>query len=354
MSKYLTFAMSHAVVIGAGVFGTWTAHHLDAAGHRVTLVDAYGPGHSRSSSGDESRIIRCGYGPDELYSQFALRSLELWREFSLRAARSQPLFHECGVLWLASGDDSYSHATRRTLERGQYPLKVLDRVGLRARYPHLVADDIGTALLEPQCGVIMARRAVRTLAADAIARGIRFARARVTVPPTDGPLRSVRVTDGEAINGDVFVFACGAWHTPAWVDFPAGIYGVPDLEGRGLKVGIDQHGPHIDPDTADRMLDEDSIRVARAWLARRFPALADAPVVEGRVCQYENTSTGDFLIDRHPDHANVLIAGGGSGHGFKHGPAVGEYVARLVSTGAPVHERFSLAAKSTHPQRAVY
>jgi sarcosine oxidase len=377
--------MSHAVVIGAGVFGTWTAHHLHAAGHRVTLVDAYGPGHSRSSSGDESRIVRCGYGPDEIYSQFAWRSLTLWREFSHRQDRDQALFHQCGVLWLSPAEDPYTQATRRTLERGPYSLEVLERSALRTRYPHLATGDIGVALLEPDCGVVMARRAVRTLAAQLIARGVRFVRARRTT----GSLASVRCDDGSAIEGDLFVFACGAWlpkvfpdlldgviratrqvvlyfgtpagddrfgpgHTPAWVDFPAGIYGVPDLEGRGVKVGIDHHGPPIDPDQEDRLVDEESVSLARGWLARRVPALANAPVVESRVCQYENTSSGDFLIDRHPDHPNVLIVGGGSGHGFKHGPAVGEYVARLVATREPVLERFSLAAKTRTPQRAVY
>jgi glycine/D-amino acid oxidase-like deaminating enzyme len=377
--------MSHAVVVGAGVFGTWAAHHLHAAGHRVTLVDAYGPGHSRSSSGDESRIVRCGYGPDETYSQLAWRSLTLWREFSHRHDRHQALFHQCGVLWLSPADDPYTQATRGTLERGPYSLEVLDGTALRARYPHLAAGEVGAALLEPECGVVMARRAVRTLAAELIARGVRFVRARRVT----GPLASVRCDDGSEIEGDLFVYACGAWlpkvfpdlldgvirptrqvvlyfgtpagddrfgpaHTPAWVDFPAGIYGVPDLEGRGVKVGIDRHGPPIDPDQDDRLVDEQSVLLARGWLARRVPALATAPVVESRVCQYENTSSGDFLIDRHPDHPNVLIVGGGSGHGFKHGPAVGEYVARLAATREPVLERFSLAAKTRTPQRAVY
>lgn len=378
--------MSHAVVIGAGVFGTWTAHHLHAAGHRVTLVDAYGAGHSRSSSGDESRIVRCGYGPDEIYSQFALRSLALWHEFSRRHDRDQLLFHRCGVLWLSPADDPYTVATRRTLERGPYSLEVLDVAALRTRYPHLAAEDIGAALLEPDSGVVMARRAVGTLAAELIAQGVGFVRARVAPAR---PAGAVHCDDGTEINGDLFVFACGAWlpkvfpdlldgvirptrqvvlyfgtpagddrfgpeHTPAWVDFPAGIYGVPDLEGRGVKVGIDHHGPPIDPDGADRLVDDESLALARGWLTRRVPALADAPVVETRVCQYENTSSGDFLIDRHPDHPNVIIVGGGSGHGFKHGPAVGEYVARLVATGEPVAERFSLTAKTKSPQRAVY
>jgi glycine/D-amino acid oxidase-like deaminating enzyme len=380
--------MPHVVVIGAGVFGVWTAHHLHAAGHTVTLVDAYGPGHSRSSSGDESRIVRCGYGPDELYSRFALRSVELWRELSARLSGDQPLFHECGVLWLANSNDPYTQATRLTLERGNYAVTVVDRAVLGTRYPHLKADDVGEALLEPEGGVVMARRAVRTLAADLARRGVRLLRAHVTAPRPPGPLRSVRLLDGAEIAGDMFVFACGAWlpqvfpemlggmirptrqvviyfgtpagddrfgpaHTPAWVDFPAGIYGVPDLEGRGLKVGIDRHGPEIDPDKDERVVDTASVRTAREWLARRFPAMADAPIVESRVCQYENTATGDFLIDRHPGHANVIIAGGGSGHGFKHGPAVGEHVAGLAG-GAAVHERFSLRSKPAAPQRRVF
>jgi glycine/D-amino acid oxidase-like deaminating enzyme len=140
---------------------------------------------------------------------------------------------------------------------------------------------------------------------------------------------------------------------PAWVT-RAGIYGTPDVEGRGLKVGLDEHGPAMDPDADDRLADADSVAVARAWVARHLPALAGAPVVESRVCQYENTDTGDFLIDRHPSFDNVWIVGGGSGHGFKHGPAVGELAARLVTTGAQTEPRFSMAARTTAARRAVY
>ena len=328
--------MSHAVVIGAGVFGTWSAHHLHAAGHRVTLVDAYEPGHSRSSSGDESRIIRCGYGSDEIYSQFALRSLALWREFSRRHDRHQPLIHHCGVLWLSPADDPYTQATRRTLEQGPYSLEVLDGDGLRTRYPHLATSDIGAALLEPDCGVVMARRAVSTLAADLIDRGVRFARARVRAP-RDGSLTSVHCDDGSEIGGELFVFACGAWlptvfpelldgvirptrqvvlyfgtpagddrfgpgSTPAWVDFPAGIYGVPDLEGRGVKVGIDRHGPPIDPDQGDRIADEPSVSLARRWLARRVPRWLLRPSSRAACVSTEHVQRR--LPDRSPSRSS--------------------------------------------------
>jgi sarcosine oxidase len=383
--------MPHVVVIGAGVFGVWSAYHLHAAGYTVTLIDAYDPGHSRASSGDESRILRCGYGPDELYSRMAERSLHLWREIDARLdpAQRQPLFHQCGVLWLANSSDPYTRATRRTLAQGRHALDVLDAAELRSRYPHLEAGDIGEALFEPEAGVVMARRAVRLLASDLSRRGVGLVRSQVLTPRAAGALRSIALAGGGEIAADVFVFACGAWlptlfpdllggvirptrqvvlyfgvppgderfgarHTPAWVDFPAGIYGVPELEGRGVKVGIDRHGPAMDPDSDDRIADAESVHAARQWLQRRFPALAAAPVSESRVCQYENTANGDFLIDRHPQHSNVIIAGGGSGHGFKHGPAVGEHVARLVEAGTAPHERFTLRSKPVAPRRSVF
>lgn len=365
--------MRHVVVAGAGVFGVWTAHHLQAAGYRVTLVDPYGPASSRSSSGDETRIVRCGYGSDEIYTNLAARSLQLWREFARRHDTAAPLFHGCGVRWLAGADDPYTRATRETLERLGRPIRVVDG-----------------ALLETDAGVVMARRSVQTLAGELASRGVPCVRARVVEPLEATPrLHQLRFADGERIAADLFVFACGAWlpfvlpsvmtgiirptrqvvaffGTPpgderfgasrmaAWIDFPGGIYGIPDVEGRGVKVGIDRHGPPFDPDTGERIADDESIALMRAWLARRLPGLAEAPVVESRVCQYENTSTGDFVIDRHPADDNVLIAGGGSGHGFKHGPAVGEYAARLLTTGEPTDARFSLAAKTRVSSRAVY
>ena len=378
----------HVAVIGAGVFGAWTAHHLQAAGARVSIVDAYGPANPRASSGDHSRILRCGYGPDAIYTRMAWRSLQQWRELQRRlGANRAALWHRSGVLWLAPEGDSYVAATRTTLENERLPVEALTPKDLRQRFPHLDVSDLPGALLEPECGVLMARRAVRALVSELEQAGARYVRG--CVQPPSGQMHVVRFDDGRALEADRFVFACGAWlprvfpgllagrirptrqtvlyfgtlsgtdrfgpaHTPAWVDFSAGIYGVPDLEDRGLKVGIDEHGPSIDPDSDDRVADAAAVSRARDWLAQRFPALARAPIVETRVCQYENTSNGDFLIDRHPDHDNVWIVGGGSGHGFKHGPAVGEEAATLVLTGAETQPRFSLATKDTHAERTVY
>jgi glycine/D-amino acid oxidase-like deaminating enzyme len=144
-----------------------------------------------------------------------------------------------------------------------------------------------------------------------------------------------------------------AAHLPVWIDFAAGLYGIPDLDCAGFKVGIDRHGDGIDPDSADRLVDPAIVASTRAWLQTRFPAIGPAPLVDARVCQYENSSTGDFIIDQHPQWSNVWIVGGGSGHGFKHGPAVGRHLAARVAGASPI-DRFTLAAKSTVAARAVY
>jgi sarcosine oxidase len=131
-------------------------------------------------------------------------------------------------------------------------------------------------------------------------------------------------------------------------------YGMPDIEARGFKIALDRHGAIVDPDTQSRIVSQAAADEVREYVARRFPALRDAPIVETRVCQYENTSSGDFLIDRHPGAENVWFVGGGSGHGFKHGPAVGEYVAKRILDGATGEPRFSLETKDKVQHRAVH
>ena len=142
---------------------------------------------------------------------------------------------------------------------------------------------------------------------------------------------------------------------PTWIDFKDETYGLPDLDGRGIKIAIDRHGSPFDPDSGDRLATPEGLREVRERLARRLPGLAAAPLLESRVCQYENTCNGDFLIDRHPDFENVWLVGGGSGHGFKHGPTVGEYIAaRIENKTDGIEPRFSLDSKKSTRERAVY
>jgi len=374
-------------VIGAGVFGAWTAWHLAKRGQRVALMDAYGPGHSRASSGGETRIIRMGYGADELYTRWAKQSLAQWKEFF--AARGQALFLETGVLWMAGKDDARLGDTKQTLGRCGVPFEELDRKALERRYPQIGLEEIQCGILEPNSGVLMARRAVAAVAEDAIRMGAEYRCAQVLRPAASGRVHEVKTSGGETISAGQFVFACGPWLGKVFPDvlgsrifpsrqevfffgIPAGdarfaapalstwlfqedlVYGMPDIEGRGLKIAFDEHGERVDPDRQSRIVSPAMTEIVRKYVARRFPALKEAPIVETRVCQYENSSNGDFLIDRHPEMENVWFVGGGSGHGFKHGPAVGAYVTGQLLGGAAAEARFSLATKDTHQKRAVY
>jgi sarcosine oxidase len=374
-------------VIGAGVFGAWTAWHLAKRGQRVVLIDAYGPAHSRASSGGESRIIRMGYGADELYTLWAQQSLEQWKKFF--QARKVPLFHETGVLWLGGEDDSQLWRTSATLRRCKVPFDEFDRAALERKYPQVSFEDIKTGILEPHSGVLMARRAVATLVEGALRLGVQYCNAQVLKPADSGRLEKIETSSGERISAEQFVFACGAWlgkvfpevlgarifptrqevfffgvpagdtrfaapGLPTWLFQQDLFYGMPDIESRGLKIAYDGHGELIDPDTQSRIVTPVMRERVRAYVERRFPALKDAPIVETRVCQYENTSNGDFLIDQHPGMENVWFVGGGSGHGFKHGPALGEYVTRRLLDRAEPEPRFSLATKARTQNRVVF
>lgn len=375
-------------VIGAGVFGAWTAYHLQQAGQEVILLDAYGPANSRASSGGESRIIRMGYGPDELYTRWAARSLTLWQDFFSDVGQS--LFQRTGVLWLAPSGDPYTLATAATLETVNVPFERLAPRELESRYPQLALGPEMRGVFEPESGVILARRAVQAVVEEAIRRGVSYLPDSVAAPAGVGRLDSVSTHSGLNVSAGNFVFACGPWlpkifpellgdliqptrqevfffgveagdtrfappAMPAWVDFNELVYGVPDIDSRGFKLAIDAHGPAFDPDTGERVVTAEGLAAAREHLARRVPALRNAPVVETRVCQYENTSSGDFLIDRHTDFDNVWLVGGGSGHGFKHGPALGAYVTdRVTHTDTDINPRFTLATKSKVRRRSVY
>ena len=381
-------------VVGAGVFGAWTAFQLSRGGARVILLDAYGAGNNRASSGGESRIIRMGYGPDEIYTRMAQRAFVLWQALIDQIGPTPSgLFHPTGVLWLARENDLYCEAMLETFNRAKVRFEKLDRVELGRRYPQLATDDATWGILEPDSGVLMARKAVPATVAAAQTSGVVYREEAVLGPVNDAghksKLDSVQTVSGRTIVADKFVFACGPWlpklfptlltelihvtrqevfffgvragdnhfapeHMPAWIDFNDLVYGIPDLDNRGFKIAIDAHGANFDPDSGDRMVSNEGLTAVRSILARRVPTLADAPVVETRVCQYENTSNGDFLIDRHPAYENVWIVGGGSGHGFKHGPAVGEHVAALLSGDAKVEARFSLGTKERVQQRKVF
>ena len=376
-------------VIGAGVFGAWTARQLRRSGASVILLDAYGPANSRASSGGETRVIRMGYGPDDLYTRWAIQSLPAWRQ--LESETGVQMFHQSGVLWLSEDSDTYTLRMLEVLKQQGVACERLGQDEIRNRYPELHFEQVSWGVLEQESGLLMARRSVQTLVEQLKREGMDYRHATVGPVHLNQKLAELKTAEGYKISAGTFIFACGPWlpklfpdllagrifpsrqeifflgpppgsnsfgppRMPVWLyhQHPYIPYALPDIEGRGFKLAFDLHGDAIDPDLDQRVVSEASVLRLRAFVARHIPSLAHAPIVETRVCQYENTWNGDFLIDRHPQAENVWIVGGGSGHGFKHGPAFGEYVSSQVLHGAPAEPRFKLESKQSQQQRAVY
>ncbi len=376
-------AIHDVAVIGAGVFGAWTAWSLKQTGLSVALVDAYGAGHARASSGGESRVIRVSYGADPLYSPMAEASLAAWDALSQR--QGLPILHRTGVLWFSPAQDDYMAKSLAWLERSDLPHRRLDNADLARAYPQIAFRANESGFLEQASGALIAGRGVQSVVRDS---GITPHILKAGPPRRAGDVYEV----GPGLRAHSLVYACGPWlpalfpellagritptrqevyhfgaapgdtrYTPAelpvWADFNNGdlVYGFPDLEGQGFKFAFDAHGPVVDPDTQGRQVTSEGVARARAYLAGRFPGLAAAPLIHARVCQYENSSNGDFLIDRLPGHDRVWLVGAGSGHGFKHGPAIGALVRdHLLDPGRPVEPRFSLATKSVRQNRMIY
>lgn len=372
------------VVVGAGVFGAWTAWRLQGSGARVLLVDAWGPAHARASSGGETRLIRTEYRGDPIYTRWAHESLIEWKQLAERTRL--PLFRETGALYIFPQIDAKIAASAALHRQLGVPYEQIAPADLARRWPQIDFTGIAIGVLQPTMGALMAYQSVQALVEQFVARGGRYAQAQIAPPQLAGDrLAAITTTTGERIAADKFVFACGPWlpklfpqavsarivpsrqdvfffappggdtrfmapAMPAWVDVssPDLHYGFPDLESRGFKIALDAHGPAYDPDSVDRRVGDRALEDVRAYLRRRFPALADRPLSESRVCQYENSHDGNLLLDRHPEAINIWIAGGGSGHGFKHGPAVGRYMAALLEGSGKAEDRFRFATHREH------
>jgi sarcosine oxidase len=366
-------------VIGAGAFGGWTALELVRRGARVTLIDAWGPGNARASSGGETRVIRASYGPRVIYTKMAKRALERWREFDARWQRG--FFKKTGALWMFGRDDSFGRASADALKSVGLPLEQLMPAEAARRYPQIDLAGLSSVLLEPEAGYLLARRACEFVAERVVAEGGEYRQALVATPVKVEAESVARIAlrDGTSVAADCFVFACGPWlgaifpdvvgrritptrqeiyyfgtpggdarfldgQLPAWVDYGDRlIYGIPGNANRGFKVADDTGGPPFDPTSGDREITPAGVAAARAFLAKRFPALAHAPLEGGEVCQYEASLDANYVIDRHPRATNVWIAGGGSGHGFKMGPVIGEMIASLALGESQPDPSFGLA-----------
>ena len=350
--------MGSATVVGAGVSGASIGRSLVLRGWDVTLIEQYAPGTVRSASGGDTRLLRMAHGPVEWYTRSAWEARAAWIELQERTGTR--IWEPVGVAWFARTDNGFEASSRAVLDALHIPAEWLSPKDAEGLFPTLRTDDLAGVLYEPAAGVLYARRATQLLVDEALAGGARLEAGRVV--PSAPP------------DTDVVVWACGAWlpalfpqqveirisrrdvfffggdaawrGTPGFCDYDGGFYGHGELEGLGVKVSGDADGPEVDPDTVERLPDAQRERDARAYAAHRFPGLAAAPVVGSRVCQYDVTADTHFAVGRHPEHETWWLVGGGSGHGFKHGPALGEYVADCLEGRRAAEPFHALGART--------
>ena len=309
--------------------------------------------------------MRGTYGPDQPYTALAARSLKLWAKYERHWKRH--FLHRTGVLWMAADrDDVFERGSMRMLRDARIKYQKLSRAQMQKRWPQINFSGVHWGIFEPGGGYLDARASCQAVLASFHAAGGQYRQAAILPEGLEQhPLRHISLSDGTRLSADFYVFACGPWlgslfpqtignlirptkqdifffgtptgsgftsaDLPVWADHRGHFfYGIPGHDHRGFKIADDTRGPHFDPTNGSRVISQKTLRAVREYLAFRFPALTDAPLLETRVCQYEQTPDSHFIVDRHPRSENVWIVGGGSGHGFKHGPAIGELVTELI------------------------
>lgn len=348
-------------VIGAGAFGGWTALYLREMGHSVTLIDAYGPGNARASSAGETRQIRAAYGTRELYSRWAIEALERWKQ--RQTEWEKRVLFETGQITF--GSRASMQVTKTVLDRLGVDNEVIPPDELARQYPQFAHDAADYGFYTPSTGVLLCRESCLAVADDFMRKGGELIMAKAMPGRrAGGRLQEVTLSNGRSVSAQSFVFACGPWHPKMFpeilgnklrlnrrtiffmgtpddddrLSFPncptftiRGVYGFPNILGKGLKIGPYWDSGPLDPDTGDRTVTVEEIQKAHEFVDSAFPPLAGQPLLETRVSPRTDSVDRHFIIDRHPELDNVWIVGGGSGHGFKHGPMIGEHVARRVS-----------------------
>ena len=366
-------ARNSIVVVGGGIVGVMTALTLQRRGERVTLIDRWEPGHSRASSTDYNRVIRAISGRDEFYTRWARDSRLRWLE--LQADSGQTLMYECGALILATeGHCHWEDATSETFDRVGVPYHRFGPQDIRARFPQFRVDDIAYALFEPEAGMLMAHRCVIT-GLDLFRRaGGTVVRGRVDTDASERPM-----LDGKPLEADLIVIATGPWmadmfprtikpisaivgvsvlfhstpdgseafdmtQMPCWIDHGQGSFGLPSSEGCGVKAAV-VIPDSIDIDNDERLIKRETLARTRTYIRHRLPGLIGERVVDSKFNQIILTPDTHFVLDWHPEHENVLFAGGCSGHLFKHAPVFAEYAAGVGLRDFGTPERFTVAGR---------
>ena len=360
------------IVVGAGAFGGWTAYYLRQLGARVRLVDAYGPGNSRATSGDETRGVRSSYGDRgvraELWTRWANQAIDRWTTFDAEWGRQMKvrLFFSTGDFIFRAAPETFTDRTQAVWKQLRIPFELPNVTDVTREYPQFDLTNMTLAIYDPRAGVVRARRACEVLAEAFRQAGGELLMGHASLGDRSGDrLQNIKTVGPAAtLTAATFVFALGPWfpkafpelmasrirtpmghvhyfgtppgddrftfpNIPSW-NFP-GVTGWAALppDNRGFRVRL-RGSAATDPDTSERAFDRSQDALPRAFLAERFPRLAKAPLLETRACHYEMSSSGNFIIDRFPGFSNVWVAGGGTAEGFKFGPVSGEYIAKRV------------------------
>ncbi len=364
---------SKIIVVGGGIAGTMTALNLQRRGEQVTLIDRWEPGHSRAASTDYNRVIRAISGRDEFYTRWAREARQRWLE--LQAESGQNLMYECGALILATeGHCDWEDATSETFDKVGVPYHRFSKDEIAARFPQFKVDDISYALFEPEAGLLMAHRCVITAIDLFKQAGGTVQRGRVTTDTSEKPM-----LNGKPLEADVIIIATGAWAAdmfprtikpistiiginvlytstpdgsdlfdmhkmPCWIDHGQGSFGIPSSEGSGVKAAV-VIPDKIDIDNDERLIRQQSLNRTKSYIQRRLPLLENERVVDSKFNQVILTPDTHFVVDWHPEHENVLFAGGCSGHLFKHGPVFGDFVAGVAMRDYGTADRFKIGAR---------
>ena len=366
-------------VIGSGVWGASCAYYLNREGVDVELYDMWGPGNSRSGSGGASRIIRLAYGDDNIYTQLTNNSFKFWEKLSYDSERR--LYDECGMLWLVSQDDSsYIQKSKKHIESVGHSIQEISKSDAQKKYPIINFDDINEVYFEKKAGALMASRCCKNIVRKFKEEGGSVFLGEVIVDESKLKTNAISF-DGKRIDADKYIVACGPWNRkllpkmledvtyisrqevyyfsipndsvskynskamPCWLDLNSenpSYYGIPFHLNKGFKISYDERSTQFDPDSSERIPIPELVERTKSYLHKRFPHLKNQPISETRVCQYENSMDGNFIINYHEDNDNVLVLSGSSGHGFKLGPGLGELVKDVLINDKHIPREFDI------------
>lgn len=358
-------------IVGAGALGGWLALHLRRAGNEVVLLDGHGSANARASSGDETRVIRTVY-KDLLYAKMTLRSMELWTQLEIQTG--EQILIRTGVLNLIGRDESRWLEARKHLNQLKIAFEEMDLATLRLRFPGISGQGLKYAVMENAAGYLRARSGCELVLKQFIHEGGQYIRDFVLRIDNPGSvLQRITTVSGLTIEADHFVLAAGPWMSkllpaeyeglvspsrqdlfyfglpasssvdcrlPVWCDFSSleddvMYYGIPgkdfSSEGFGFKIGEDVAGPPFDTESGDRLPDPAALARVRRFMEQRFPFMQGAPLIQSRVCPYENTTDAHLLADKLPGSENLWVLCGGSGHGYKLGAGIGEYMCQRMN-----------------------